>query len=156
MRMPMNRKDYPSNWDAIALAMKAEAGYNCQNCHRPCRRSNESKDAFEHRLRAEFPQWLSDLYEAVPVDPTPLLFDISPVDVSPIDTRAALTPTLKPKLKLQRFTATIAHLNPDPWNPDADLVMWCASCHARYDLRQMGRKQMLKRERLGQLRLQGV
>jgi hypothetical protein len=30
----------------------------------------------------------------------------------------------------------------------------CTSCHCRYDLRQMGRKQYLKRERHGQLRIE--
>lgn len=52
-----------------------------------------------------------------------------------------------------QFVLTTAHPNHDPENPDAELKAWCASCHARYDLRQMGRKQMLKRERTGQLNL---
>ena len=148
----MNREEYPGNWDAlaepprrgIARSLKAETGYICQNCHRPCRWPNENREAFEARLRAEFPQWLSELYEELPVDPTPTLFDLG------------LEEAADSALKLQRFTATVAHINHDPWNPNAQLVMWCVPCHARYDLRQMGRKQILKRERLGQLRLQGV
>lgn len=49
-----------------------------------------------------------------------------------------------------RHILTTAHPNHDPENLDAELRAWCASCHARYDLKQMGRKLYLKRERQGQ------
>ena len=41
----------------------------------------------------------------------------------------------------------------DPWNPNARLKAFCAPCHCRYDLAQMDRKRMIKREYLGQLNL---
>ena len=52
-----------------------------------------------------------------------------------------------------RFTLTVAHLDHDPWNPNARLKALCAPCHCRYDLSQMERKRTIKRERLGQLNL---
>lgn len=50
-----------------------------------------------------------------------------------------------------RHVLTTAHPNHDPENPEAELRAWCASCHCRYDLKQIPRKQRLKREREGQL-----
>ncbi|MGG6295247.1 HNH endonuclease [Leptolyngbya sp. AN02str] len=53
-----------------------------------------------------------------------------------------------------RYVLTTAHLNHDPENPDAELRAWCAPCHCRYDLAQMGRKRRLRLEREGQLTLE--
>ena len=50
-----------------------------------------------------------------------------------------------------RHVLTTAHPNHDPENPEAELRAWCSSCHCRYDLKQIPRKQQLKRERDGQL-----
>ena len=35
--MPMNRSLYPKDWKTIALAIKEEAGWKCEQCDRPCR-----------------------------------------------------------------------------------------------------------------------
>lgn len=48
--MPMNPKDYPPNWKAIALEVKEAANWTCENCHRPCRRQGESKREFRNRI----------------------------------------------------------------------------------------------------------
>ena len=34
--MPMDRKKYPDDWDAIAARVKEEAGYRCQVCQKKC------------------------------------------------------------------------------------------------------------------------
>lgn len=53
-----------------------------------------------------------------------------------------------------RFVLTVAHLNHVPEDCSRDnLRALCAPCHGRYDLGQMGRKRMLKREAAGQLSL---
>lgn len=51
--MPINLKDYPSNWKAIALQTKHSAGWVCQQCHRPCRRTGESLSDFRNRIDKE-------------------------------------------------------------------------------------------------------
>jgi hypothetical protein len=54
----------------------------------------------------------------------------------------------------RRYLLTVAHLDHVPGNCDREnLKALCAPCHCRYDLSQMGRKQFLKRERHGQLRI---
>jgi 5-methylcytosine-specific restriction endonuclease McrA len=35
--MPMNRELYPDNWDAIAMAVKNDASWRCQQCSIPHR-----------------------------------------------------------------------------------------------------------------------
>lgn len=35
--MPMNRKLYPANWEAIAQAVKDSANWECSECGRKCR-----------------------------------------------------------------------------------------------------------------------
>ena len=54
----------------------------------------------------------------------------------------------------KRWELGVAHLDHVPGNCDrSNLRAWCHPCHCRYDLGQMPRKQMLKREREGQLRI---
>ena len=54
----------------------------------------------------------------------------------------------------KRWELGVAHLDHVPGNCErANLRAWCTSCHCRYDLKQMARKQYLKREREGQLRV---
>lgn len=40
--MPMNRKLYPPNWEAIALEVKEAANWKCEECGQDCRKSGES------------------------------------------------------------------------------------------------------------------
>jgi hypothetical protein len=53
----------------------------------------------------------------------------------------------------RRWRLTVAHLNHDPENPQADLAVLCVPCHRHYDNRQMPRIKHLNRERQGQLSL---
>lgn len=39
--MPIIRARYPENWEAIALRIKHEANWCCQQCQRPCRQPSE-------------------------------------------------------------------------------------------------------------------
>lgn len=54
----------------------------------------------------------------------------------------------------RRYVLTTAHVNHDPENPQAELRAWCAPCHARYDLKEMGRKRAIACELKGQLTLE--
>ena len=124
--MPMDRSLYPENWEAIALAVKTAANWTCQGCCRPCRRPGESVSAFIDRIDESFhSDWLDDLFDEENL-----------------------------RLKPVRFTLTVAHLDHDPWNPNARLKALCAPCHCRYDLKALPTKRRLKRERLGQLTLE--
>lgn len=119
--MPMNRELYPPNWEEIAQAVKDEADWICEECRRPCRRPGESRDDFLLRIPGP---WVDDLYDSVVTD--------------------------SGRLKWQRFTLTVAHLDHDPANCDrSNLRALCAPCHCRYDLSQMARKKRLKQERAG-------
>lgn len=58
------------------------------------------------------------------------------------------------KLKLARFTLTVAHLDHIPENcARTNLKALCSVCHCRMDLKAMGQKKMLKREWNGQMKL---
>ncbi|HEY9697071.1 MAG TPA: HNH endonuclease [Trichocoleus sp.] len=124
--MPMNRKLYPPNWNEIALQIKTEANWICQECDRPCRRVGESLAEFVERIQG----W-------------------SHADLDWINQTAVSTICNNPT----RFVLTVAHLDHDPWNPNARLKALCAPCHCRYDLKAMGLKRRIKREREGQLTL---
>jgi 5-methylcytosine-specific restriction endonuclease McrA len=134
MMMPMNRALYPKNWDAIARAIKDAAGWQCQECGRPCRQPGESRDDLVNRLLKD-DHWSGVLVETVEDDEFGLYEAPS---------------------RLRRFSLTVAHLNHQPADcrPE-NLRALCAPCHCRYDLRpaSMAIKKRLKREREGQLTL---
>ena len=55
----------------------------------------------------------------------------------------------------KKWELDAAHLDHIPENCDrSNLKALCAPCHCRMDLKAMGRKKMLKRERSGQLTLE--
>ncbi len=56
----MQRERYPDDWDAIALQIKTEAGWKCQECGRECRRSGETLSDFIDRVVTETPSQLLD------------------------------------------------------------------------------------------------
>jgi hypothetical protein len=120
--MPMNRRLYPPNWEAISRQKKQRANWHCEACHKPCLLPGE--EWFDFILRC---QWT--VGEAL----------------AALEDEGEINPN-----KITRFVLTTAHPNHDPENPEAVLRAWCAPCHARYDLTQMSRKQFLKREREGQ------
>ena len=128
--MPMDRSLYPEDWEAIALAIKEESNWTCEECGRPCRQPGESRPALCTRIETEHPKWAGDLYE-LGEDEESMLIAIP---------------------KLTRFTLTVAHLDHVPENCDrSNLRALCAPCHCRYDLKAMATKKRLKAERLGQL-----
>jgi len=57
----MDRKRYPKNWNAIALEVKSEANWQCQDCGKPCRRPQQSRDDFEEWLAENFPDWGAEM-----------------------------------------------------------------------------------------------
>ncbi len=52
--MPMNRKLYPPDWDAIAFAIKEAAHWTCQECSKKCLQPHEITEKYKqnHSLRA--------------------------------------------------------------------------------------------------------
>jgi hypothetical protein len=103
--MPMNRKLYPKNWNAIALAIKTEVNWTCENCGRPCRRPGESDGELEDRIYNEHAQWWDDLWETED------------------DEEFGEAEHMKPV----RFTLTVAHLDHQPENCDrSNLRAWCS------------------------------
>ena len=134
--MPMNRALYPPNWEAIALAIKTEVNWTCEECGRPCRQTGESIDDFAERLAELDPLengYLAELYEEY--------YDLETGEWGCIP-------------RPQRFVLTVAHLDHRPENCDrSNLKALCSVCHCRYDLKAMPLKKMLKREREGQLNL---
>jgi len=116
--MPMNRKLYPTNWDAIALEIKESNNWKCEQCGKQCKRSDESWGEF-------FSGWnMQSAYYTDAIEHT------------------------------QRFILTVAHLDHIPQNSDrSNLRALCAPCHLRYDVKQMGTKKRLKKEREGQIPL---
>ncbi len=132
--MPIERNLYPKNWEAIAIAIKEGANWHCENCDRPCRKSGESLEDFEERMGfAEWAgEWVQDYWESIEDD----------------EHGSVLIRRSK------RFELGVAHLDHVPSNCDrSNLKALCTPCHCRYDLSQMGRKKMLRRERSGQLSL---
>lgn len=47
--MPIDRSLYPENWEEIALQVKTEAKWICQQCGRQCKRSDECWAEFARR-----------------------------------------------------------------------------------------------------------
>lgn len=125
----MNRSLYPEDWEARARRLKQQNNWHCQACDRPCLLPSET--FLDFLIRCQF-----TVGEAI---------------AAILDERGNTDPD-----KEVRFVLTTAHPNHDPENVDAELRAWCAPCHCRYDLAQLGRKRMLKREREGQLSLEMV
>ncbi|MGF1566872.1 MAG: HNH endonuclease [Nodosilinea sp.] len=48
--MPMIRARYPANWPAIALGVKRQADWCCQQCGRRCQRPDESLEQLRSRI----------------------------------------------------------------------------------------------------------
>ena len=51
--MPIIRARYPKDWNTIALRIKHQAQWCCQDCQRPCRQPSESLADFLERVQ----QW---------------------------------------------------------------------------------------------------
>ena len=122
--MPMQRDRYPAQWQEIALQVKTEANWTCEQCGRECKKPGESWTDFIDRVVPKV--HCTDSYN--------LLHEI----------------TEKPT----RFVLTTAHLNHVPEDVTrSNLKALCSACHCRMDLKAMAHKKMLKREFQGQLNL---
>jgi hypothetical protein len=134
--MPMDRSRYPKNWNAIALQVKSEANWQCQDCGKPCRRPKQSPEDYVDWLLETFPDWGFELYDEIHDEEHGVIW---------------LT-------RLGRYTLTVAHLDQDPANNDPkNLRALCNVCHLRYDAiphaRSRRRNRRAKLEADGQLSL---
>jgi hypothetical protein len=132
--MPMNRKLYPKDWEAIALEIKQAANWTCEFCGKPCRPPEISLNQTGEWLEENYPEWLHHLTDEIEDD------EHGVIDLE----------------KPQRFTLTTAHLDHNPANCEVhNLKALCSVCHCRYDSehhKQSRRKNKLKaREQAGQL-----
>lgn len=48
--MPIDRSKYPPNWDDIAVAIKEQAGWKCEQCGLQCRLPGEKFDTHKRTL----------------------------------------------------------------------------------------------------------
>lgn len=133
--MPMNRKLYPKDWEAIARSLKESANWICQGCDRPCRRPGETLFDFETRIAEHHADtWAADLYEEIDDD------EFGSVVVT----------------RDRRFVLTVAHLNhrPEDCRPE-NLKVLCSVCHCRMDIapNALATKRAIALERQGQLNL---
>jgi hypothetical protein len=130
----MDKRLYPNDWDTIALAVKDEAGWRCEECGRDCIRPGESPMDFMERIRtgriSECPT-VREFREK----PKRFLLTVAHLDHRPQNCDGY-------------ETGLRGHRN--------NLKALCAPCHCRYDLSQMPLKKRLKRQRLGQLCIKGV
>lgn len=110
--MPVDWKDYPPDWEQIALRVKEAAGWVCVQCGRPCRRPGETIQAFCERL-------MLDAYEN---DEEGLALPYVEGEIIP-----------EAKAYPQRFTLTCHHPDHDKSNPNARLEVLCSGCHLRAD-----------------------
>jgi len=66
--MPIIRDRYPKNWHSLALQIKHEAKWCCQQCQRPCRQPSEPLAQFQQRVerwrQGQTPQ--PDKFEVAP------------------------------------------------------------------------------------------
>jgi hypothetical protein len=98
----------------IATGIKNEVNWCCEFCGRTCVEPGESAEDFIKRICTT-----DDL---------------------------ATCPTVAEYREFpRRYLLTAAHLDHVPGNCDrGNLKALCAPCHCRYDLKQMGRKQLLR------------
>lgn len=132
--MPMNRKLYPPDWEAIALQIKEVANWQCQECGKPCRKPKVDWHDFTNWLvKQGYINWYFQSSDFITCEETG---------------------EWGYKERPHRFTLTVAHLNhqPEDCRPE-NLKALCAPCHLRYDTSQMKLKKRLKAERLGQMSL---
>ncbi|MDB9529581.1 hypothetical protein PN498_26560 [Oscillatoria sp. CS-180] len=66
--MPIIRARYPDNWESLALQIKHQAQWCCQQCQRPCRQPSELLADFLERVKRWRQQQtpLSAKFEAAP------------------------------------------------------------------------------------------
>ena len=128
--MPMDRRRYPKDWEAIALKVKEQAGWICDHCGKPCRRPGQDWDEFVASLEKP---WINQVGDDV--------HDEETGEWGMVD-------------RPQRFCLTVAHLNhiPEDCRPE-NLRALCAPCHLRYDAPAVLTKRRLKAEYQGQLTL---
>lgn len=115
--MPMDRSRYPADWERRALAVKEAAGWACEKCGRPCRRTaGKNKE---------------------PIGPFVIRL-LKSLCFAPWDRPVAMAQ--EALLNPQRYTLTTAHPHHDPENPEAELRAWCAPCHLQHDAKHRSKR----------------
>lgn len=79
--MPIIRERYPTNWEKITKIVKQESKWACEQCHRPCRKPNESVEDFSARISSS--GWISDLWDGTTIKKQRFTLTVSHVDQNP-------------------------------------------------------------------------
>lgn len=88
--MPLERKRYPVNWEAISLEVREQAGWKCQECGIPCRRPGE--DWLDFALELIHDGWLIDLDKPTVHTLTTAHLDQNPSNNDPSNLKALCAP----------------------------------------------------------------
>lgn len=134
--MPMNRSNYPPNWEEISLAEREAASNRCRRCQVPngslVARNPADKEEWAAYVVEEDCWYYSD-------DPT------TPIQVDAPDRWGDLI----------KVVLTVGHVDQNPQNNHPDnLRAWCQRCHLNHDRPYNIEKQKRKRAiRSGQLAL---
>lgn len=122
--MPVNRADYPDNWDQISLEVKKAAGWKCEWCDAPHRAviiRDDPSNSYAWR-KVETVMELENLY------PEP--------EYVPVNTAFMKWPKLR-EHGLTRIIITTAHLDRNTKNNDREnLAALCQRCHLSHDALQ--------------------
>ena len=121
--MPINKKDYPDDWKAISLQVRAEAGHRCEWCG--ALNGKVIKRVKEPFYNPEFPY----------VDHV-LMPEIQESTGEWVNTDTMSWARLRFH-GLTRIVLTVAHLDRDSKNNErSNLAALCQRCHLRYDVYQ--------------------
>lgn len=113
--MPINKSDYPENWDEISLQVRTEAGFACEWCKAP---------ADKVIRRNSTVGW--ELVEEISACPTCV-----------IEKTADMTWGRLKFYGLTRIIIGVAHLDRDSSNNERhNLAALCQRCHLRHDIKQ--------------------
>lgn len=127
--MPIYRERYSDDWEKISLSVREEAGWNCQDCGRPCMRPGEDPLEFVERV-------------------APMTPNHTRHDPWGIEDKAGES------YRFKRFVLTTAHLDQRPQNNAREnLKALCSCCHLNHDRPFRVHNTYRKREWLGQIPL---
>lgn len=80
---PENKRLYPDNWKSIALQVKNQANWQCQNCDRPCRHPGQSWVEFVTKLLESGSHWHSQIEKPQRFTLTVAHLDHNPANCDP-------------------------------------------------------------------------
>lgn len=113
--MPINKANYPPNWDQLSLQVRTEAGFCCEWCQAPA-----------GKVIRRYPAGGWELVETAQADPTCV-----------VEQTESMTWARLRFYKLTRIIVGVAHLDRDSTNNNREnLAALCQRCHLNHDILQ--------------------